>query len=453
MKVKKVVSLFMAMTMTAGLLAGCSSSEKETTAAATAAKTEAAATKAVSAEAAAETAAEASMYEVTEPTTIEYWYNGSATVEYYDELAARFNASQDMITVVPVSITDYTAINEKMAAAQAAGTGLPGLCLASVDGFATYMTSGVAEPLDAYCEAFDVDTSDFVDAFREVATYDGVMYGIPHGVSVATFYYNKDRLAEVGLDKFPETWEEFKTWVKDVTEATGKTAYTCAAMQNNILYNFATNWGGELIKEDGTCGFDSEVLKQYIKEMKELVDAGYVEWSLEGVGPVGNKFLAQDIMCINISCTNYSQYQGSDFEIGLGWNYTGEKGISSVAGSCMFIPAELDQMSKNAAFQFAKFLSSAEENLEWAKYSSYLVTHKSTIADEGKMEEIYEALPEMKMVYENSDNYVKKVQTPYFSKAMKPFMEAINQIILEDADFDETWNAMLDEVNYVLAGN
>ena len=36
---------------------------------------------------------------------------------------------------------------------------------------------------------------------------------------------------------------------------------------------------------------------------------------------------------------------------------------------------------------------------------------------------------------------------------MKPFMEAINQIILENADFDETWNNMLEEVNYVLAGN
>ena len=143
----------------------------------------------------------------------------------------------------------------------------------------------------------------------------------------------------------------------------------------------------------------------------------------------------------------------NDVEVGLAWNYTAEHGISSVAGSWMFIPSGQDQMSKNAAFVFAQYLSSADVNLEWAKFSSYLATHKSTIADDAKMADIYEALPEMKMVYENSDNYIEKIKTPYFSKAMKPFMEAINQIILEGADFDETWNGMLEEVNYILAGN
>lgn len=449
MRLKQVASLFMAMTMATGVLTGCGGGSNTETAAA---KKADAVTTAGGAGVETE-AVQTSMYEVTEPTTIEYWYNGSDTTEYYDALAERFNASQDMVTVVPVSVLDYGTINEKITAAQAAGTGLPGVCLASIDGFANYLNSEVPEPLDPYFEAFDVDTSDFIDAFKEAGSYNGMLYGVPHGISVAAFYYNKDRLAEVGLDKFPETWDEFKVWVKEVTEKTGKTAYTCAAMQNNILYNFMTNWGGELIKEDGTCGFDNETLKQYIREMKELVDAGYVEWSLEGVGSVTNKFMAQDIMCMNISCTTYSKCQNLDFEVGLGWNYTGEKGISSTSGSCMFIPAEQDQMHKNAAFQFIKFLSSAEENFEWAKYSSYLVTHKSVVADDTKMEEIYQALPEMKKIYGNTENYIRKVQSPYYNKAMKPFMEAISQIILENADFESTWSSMIENVNYILAGN
>ncbi len=461
MKNRKLLSLFAAAAVTAGALGGCGGGSTQATPAASEAqgeqKTEAGQkTEGQTGTSAGETsgsAGEGSPYEVTEPITIEYWYNSAVNEDFYNKLAEDFNSSQEYITVVPVCGGDYNSISEKLTAAQAAGTGLPGLCLMSVDRIAVYMDSGVCEPLDPYCEAYGVDTSDFIDAFMNGGTYEGVTYGFPHGVSVATFYYNRDELAKVGLDTFPTTWEEFKTWCREVHEKTGKTAYTCACMQNNILYNFSYNWGGRLVKEDGTTGFDSETLKQYIREMKEMVDAGYVEWSLEGVEAVGNKFLNGDTMCINISCTDYSHYTDNDFEVGLAWNYTGEHGISSVAGSLMFIPSGLDQESKNAAFVFAKYLSSPDVNLEWAKFSSYLATHKSTIADESKMAEIYEALPEMKMVYENSDNYIEKIKTPYFSKAMKPFMEAINQIILEGADFDETWNNMLEEVNYVLAGN
>lgn len=463
MRKRRILSLVTAAALTAAALGGCGSSGNggsgsgsSDSAGTTAAQTTAAAkeeqkgdTKApVESEAAA-----ASEYEVTEPVSIEFWYNGSVNEEFYNNLAAEFNASQENITVVPICGGDYSAIKEKMTAAQAAGSGLPGVCLMDVVSLVTYMENGVCEPLDAYCDAYGIDTSDFIDAFMNAGTYDGGTYAFPHGISVATFYYNRDELAKVGLDQFPATWDEFKTWCKDVYEKTGKTAYTCACMQNNILYNFTYNWGADLVKEDGTSGFDNETLKTYIKDIKEMVDAGYIEWSLEGVEAVGNKFLNGDTMAINISCTDYGNYVDNEFEVGLAWNYTAEKGISSVAGSLMFIPSGLDQASKNAAFVFAKYLSDADVNLEWAKFSSYLATHKSTITDEAKMGEIYEALPEMKMVYENYDNYIEKPKTTYFSKAMKPYMEAISQIILEDADFDETWAGMLEEVNYVLAGN
>ena len=453
MRNKRMAALCVTAVMAISVLEGCGKKESPADTTAAAKEGQKPGTEAVNTAGGSEADSAGDLYEVTEPVTIEYWYNGSGNEEFYKKLAEDFHSSHENITVVPVCGADYNTIGEKLTAAQAAGTGLPGLCLMSVDRLPVYMESGVCEPLDGYCEYYGVDTSDFVDAFMDGATYEGVSYAFPHGVSVATFYYNKDELSKVGLDKFPSTWDEFRTWCREVYEKTGKTAYTCACMQNNILYNFAYNWGGVLIKEDGTTGFDSEVLKQYIREMKELVDAGYVEWSLEGVEAVGNKFLNGDTMCMNISCTSYSKYTEEDFYVGMAWNYMGEHNISSVAGSCMFIPAQLDQMSKNAAFLFAQYLSSPDINFEWAKYSSYLATHKSTIADEAKMEEIYKALPEMRMVYANSDHYIEKIKTPYFTKAMKPFMEAINQIILEDADFDEAWNHMLDEVNYVLAGN
>lgn len=458
MKAKRILSLLMSAVLVGGLLAACGSgsgSSEETTAAAGASTTAAAGGTATEAAGGGETTAavDGSIYEVTEPIEVEYWYGSSRDEAYYNDLAEKFNASQEYVTVKPISFIDYSAITEQLSAAQAAGTGLPALTQMSVDQLATYMDSGVCEPLDGYLDYYGVDTDDFVDAFRDVGTWNGSTYGMPNGVSVAVFFYNKSALAEYGLDKFPETWEEFKTWVKDVHDATGKVAYTCAAKQSNILYNFLINWGGSLVKEDGTSGFDNETLKQYIKEMKELVDAGYVEWSMEGVEAVGNKFLTQETMCVNISCTSYDAYITDDFDVAVGWNYMGEKNISSVAGSYIFIPAQLSQQEKNAGFLFMNYLTSPDQNLDWVKATSYLVTHKSVIEDEAKMQEVYDTLPEMKTVYDHWDDYIKKEQSPYFAKVMKPYMEAICQIILENADFDETWSGMLEEVNYILAGN
>ena len=395
---------------------------------------------------------EVSKYAVTEPVAIEYWHSsaeGTPEYDYYVALCEKFNKSQDMVTVTPVYAGAYNDIMTSLGAAIQAQEGVPGVCQINVENLFNAMDIGLMEPLQDYCAANDVDTGDFIDAFIDVCTADNNLYALPHGISVAVFLYNKTLLSEVGLDTFPTTMEEFKTWAKEVYEKTGKKAYVCSCNQANILYNFAVNWGGTLVNEDGTTGFTNETVQGYVADLKELHDAGYIEWSNEKTGALNTLFKNGDVMALNISCTTYATLMNNpnNYEIGIGWNYECAEGISSVAGSYCFIPAELDQNTKNASFQFLQYMTNAENNYEWAGISSYMVSHKSVIADEEKMASIYEKLPEMVKVYSNTEKFVKKQPTVVYSDIMKVFMTGVAQIIIEGADPAATWAQIEADMN------
>lgn len=390
------------------------------------------------------------MYQVTEPIEIEFWYNGSANAEFYDKVAADFNSSQNLITVTAVCAGNYNAIKEKIVAAQTAGTGLPAICAINAPALPAYVESGVAENLDDYLAANEVDLSDFVEGFLDQGTMNGSVYGLPHGPSAVVYYYNKTELAKHGLENFPQTWEEFKKWVKDVYEATGKPAVTYAATDGGSKYNMILDFGGELIKEDGSST-NLEPSKQYFMEYRDLVKAGYINWMMEEGRT--NAFLAGETMSLDSSCTDYDTMMTDDFELGMAWPYMAEKDLSTVAGCFMFMPAANDQKVKNAGAQFLAYLTSADVNLEWAKFSSYLTTHYSTIQDEAKMAAIYEQLPLLKVVYDHIDNIVLKVQNKYYDSVVNTFTNGLAQIFLEDVDAEAAWQAMVDEMNYILEGN
>ena len=119
-------------------------------------------------------------YEVTGPVEFEFWH--SMETELIDPMCEAFNSSQDQITVTPVYVGNYAAIQEQIAAAQAAREGLPGLCTINYPFVNTYAESGVAEPLDAYMEAAEYEDL-FYEGFTDPVKIDGQQYAFPWGPS------------------------------------------------------------------------------------------------------------------------------------------------------------------------------------------------------------------------------------------------------------------------------
>lgn len=127
-------------------------------------------------------------------------------------------------------------------------------------------------------------------AYETIANEDGSVYSLPYLCNTTTvgspLYYRTDMAAKAGLDKTPETIEEFMTWLKGwqdfygkdgaefycfIPYSTGDVAYT------GTLANFFFPAFGELVKtnlhiHEGeiVLGAATEQYKDYLKFMNEL---------------------------------------------------------------------------------------------------------------------------------------------------------------------------------------
>lgn len=453
MKNKKMLAILMAALMSLSMLAACGDKEPDAPSESKSTESSAPSEEKKDEQPADSQTEENSMYEVTEPVAIDFWYNGSSNGAFYDQIAEEFNSTHENITVTPICIGEYGEIKKQFVAAQAAGTGLPGALLINAPALRVYVDSGALEPLSNYFQAADVDISDYAEGYMNQGKFGDEYYAIPHGASMGVMFYNKDALKEYGYDKFPETWEELKAMSKDIYEQTGKPAVTFDGVSTNTMYNTIMNFGGMLVTDDDTCDLENETVIGYFKELKEMVDAGYMHWDIEGAMISYTMFYNGDTFAIDSTNTGYDEINDGDFEVGMAWPVKAAYGNSSVAGGWICIPSLLDQQQKNAAFQWSAYLTSPEINLRWCEFSHYSVIHTSVFQDDAKMANIYNDFADMKVVYENIGNLKPKAKSTYFDSLEKTFKTHLNQILIEGADFDSTWAAMVEEVKYILAGN
>ncbi len=402
---------------------------------------------------------DASFYEVTEPITIEFWHNytNEARANWLQSVAESFNESQDLITVECVYIGGYPVIAEQVAGALAAGTGLPAMSTINVPRVLNFADSEVVEPLDDYFTATGTDLSDYFDGMVDsVSSLDGTIYGLPFGISSGICIYNETVLEEIGLP-FPETWEEFKVWCKDVHEATGKVAFGFP-YDFNYMNNFFINVTGLDPLGDGTKSvLDDPKIMEFVYDMKELVDAGYCSWVGTSINAAQDDQLAAFVLGELIAYTDTSTgivkaIDSADFEVNTAVGITGtdQPPITTSSGAALVIYAGNDQAVKNAAFQFATYLTSAENIAQWAVDTCMYPVRKSVL-ESGALEALYEDYPGSRNVFDNAANVVAKNKSPAMQSCMEVVVDALGQILKGDADIESTWATMKEEVDYMLA--
>ncbi len=82
---------------------------------------------------------------------------------------------------------------------------------------------------------FGYKTDDFWPGALKSITVNGKLYGIPTNNETMAFIYNKAIFQKAGLDpnKGPETWEDVKTFAKQIKDKTGKAGFGMTAKLNN----------------------------------------------------------------------------------------------------------------------------------------------------------------------------------------------------------------------------
>jgi multiple sugar transport system substrate-binding protein len=154
----------------------------------------------------------------------------------------------------------------------AAGTVDYDVCWDHSSFFSQYVKADGLEPLDNYFS--DEDLSDFIPRLVDAARRDGSLWVIPRHFDISCNHYRTD----VGIEKAPETWDEFKQQALDVTEANPGVFGTQFAGKEEALtgrfYEVQTAEGGELFDENWEPTFNGPAGVKAASMFAELYDAG-----------------------------------------------------------------------------------------------------------------------------------------------------------------------------------
>ncbi|MDE5977727.1 MAG: ABC transporter substrate-binding protein [Turicibacter sp.] len=330
---------------------------------------------------------------IENPVKIEFWHAMSgANQEAVDKLVEQFNSTigaEKGITVEALYQGSYTDLKTKTTAALKSGT-VPALAQAYPDYVAEYLESGAVVELDPYIFNEEVGISDFEDIIKsyrdENSQYSGgKFYSLPFNKSTEVLYYNKKFFEENNL-AVPTTWEEVEEVSAKIYELTGKPAFGFDSAPNYFI-TMVQQFGGQYTNSQGELLFAEDGAKAAIAALELLqrnTDAGY--WRLPGEDIyLSGPFLAENLFMYIGSSAGYSNIASAEFEIGV----APIPQISEETGAVIQQGTNVVVFNKNksseeiyAAYEFAKYLSSAEANLEFTKMTSYLPVRESVLNSE-----------------------------------------------------------------------
>lgn len=179
---------------------------------------------------------------------------------------------------VTVEVIPWSNYEEKYLTAISSGAG-PDLGYMYMEMMSDYIDMGALEPFDSYLTDKEKDNFYYLDK----GVIDGKQYALPIVVGNARILcYNKKLLEQAGVEKAPETWDEFLAACKKLKDA-GITPIqqqwgdASKGSLNSIFFPYLWQAGGDLFSEDGKqATFNSEAGKKAVEFLYSLKKEGYL---------------------------------------------------------------------------------------------------------------------------------------------------------------------------------
>ena len=189
--------------------------------------------------------------EPSEPVTIQFasWVGEQ---EGMQQLAERFTEIHPNITI---DFQDAPAeeITDKLLTQVAGGT-VPDVAYLDQGAVGDFASRNALASLEDYIAGSKaVNKEDYIAAWRDAASYQGTMYGLPFDGETTGLFYRTDLFEAAGIAGPPKTWQEFEDAAKKLTnEAEKKYGFILFAPEA-AYYWYPWLWqaGGRLLSEDG----------------------------------------------------------------------------------------------------------------------------------------------------------------------------------------------------------
>ena len=358
---------------------------------------------------------------------IHFWHAmGGPLGAVLDPMIEEFNALQDSIRVVGISMGNYTALSQKIMASVAAGNP-PELAQAYEAWTSQLIKSNIIVSLDDFIEGEDglseESFSDLLPVFIRNCRVEGKIWSFPFNKSVRSIYYNKDLFQRMGLepDRPPRTWDDLLEMATVLTvdhdgDGTPDQWGTAAQISSWMFENFHLQNGGSLLSPDRKrVAYDTpegvEALEFYYKLVGRK-DIGYLTGGFE----YQNDFLAGKVGIIEGSTVSLAFMKHKlSFNLGIAPLPKKVRDAVIVAGTNVVIFSKTSPQRQRDAWAFLKWFTSTRNTAHWAANTGYVPVRWSAFETEVMQKQFAE--------YPGLEDVFKQLEWADFEPSMAAWLE------------------------------
>lgn len=294
-------------------------------------------------------------------------------------LTEQFMAENENIKIDLQNQGNYGDLSQKLVATSQSPSNLPTITQAYPDWVLPMINEGLVIPLDDYInnEVIGFDNwDDILSGLRAGVEYEGKIYGIPFNKSTEVIWYNKTLFDELGLE-VPTTYEELEEVSKTITAEKGIPAAGFDSLAN-YMSTYLINNGVEF---DADLDITGDAVREAAQYHMDGIVGEY--FRIAGTDRYLSGPFASEQMAMYIGSNAGETYvrEGVDgkFEYAAA-PYPSEKSIQQGTDIYMFENATPEQ--RTAAYEYLKYLTSKDAQIEWALGTGYMPVRESAIQDE-----------------------------------------------------------------------
>lgn len=330
------------------------------------------------------------------PVTIQIAYPvavDAPVTEILDGYAEEFMTANPGVTIETVYAGGYGDVRTTIQTAIDGGGDAPALAVMLATDLFDLANAQYIEPMTPYVDAMDGGDAyldDFLPAFLANSYYLDDLWSLPFQRSAVVMYYNADLLAEQNIG-VPTDWQTLAEAASALTVRDGDTVERWGLEWPSgwpywLFQPLAIGAGQNIVGESDTeVFFDEpevvEAIEFYNRLSSEFraMPAG-VQGSWGNVVP--NFVSGNTAMIIHSSGSLSNVLAQAPFEVGVSGIPGPDGGSYSVpGGGNLYMVAGLSEAEKQAAFDFAVFLTEASRAADFSIQTGYIATREAAFAD------------------------------------------------------------------------
>ncbi|CAM5786989.1 ABC transporter substrate-binding protein [Castellaniella caeni] len=327
------------------------------------------------------------------PVELEFYYPvavGGPITKIVDAAVDKFEASHPNIKVKSIYSGTYQDSVAKALTAQKGGNPPQLAVLLSTDMF-TLIDQDAIVPIDNFVKT-DEDKkwlASFYDAFMQNSRTEGKTWGVPFQRSTIVMYYNKQMFKKAGLDpnQPPATWDQLVADAKKLTETDASGQVTRwglevpsgGAFAYWLFQAFTTPNDAILMNSEGNEVYlDKPAVVESLQFWHDLaykdkvMPTGTTDW-----GTTPQDFLMGKTAMMWTTTGNLTNVlKNAKFDFGVAPMPKAKRGGSPTGGGNFYIFKDATPEQQQAAFEFAKWMTTPENAAQWSIDTGYVAVTK-----------------------------------------------------------------------------